>query len=871
MDMFSFTFLAFVFLLAQEATADHVGRTATVGTEHHVRGSIGAIVDDSNRAGKEQKVAMEMAIKDFYDRTNQSFDLHMKICRGEQPYQEALAAWDLINKQEVQAIISPGTWEGASLVAEIGNQAKIPVLSIADSTPLWALKRWPFLLQASPNQNAQMKAIAAIVQSWEWHQITVIYEDIDSFRSGVMPHLSEALQEVGAEISNLLALSPFSSPSLSKELERLKGEQCRVFVVHLSLPLAVQLFERAKEMNMMEIDYVWITTDPLTSLVHSLNASTISSMRGTLGIKSYFPQENPNFQDFYNRFRRKYSLENPEEEDNHEPGTFAVQAYDAVWTVCLAMRESSKGGKQLLDKMMLSEFNGLSGKARFLDRRVAPAHRFQVINVIGKSYNELGFWSDRLGFSVTIDEKSQYNPSMRGLGQVFWPGGPLITPRGWTPPTDAKPLIIGVPTKSSFKKYVNVILGNSTNTTHFDGFAIDLFKATVERLPFYLPYNFTSYNGTYDNIVKQVHLKKFDAVIGDIAIVSKRYQHAEFTIPYTESGLVMIVPARPQSSSDRAWLFMKPFTKAMWVLIGAITVYNGFVIWLIERKHCPEFKGSGLNQMGTLLSLAFTTLFSLHGGKLHSNLSRMAMLVWLFVALVLTQTFTANLTTILTLQRLEPTVSDVESLRKGNAVVGNCRGSFVASYLEEALEIHPRNIKNYDSPAEYVQALRSQEIAAAFLEVPYAKLFLAKYCKEFTTAGPTFKVGGFGYVFPKGSPLLPEVNKALLKVFESGELLDLETSMITSQRCVDMEMIDDISSLSPSSFWVLFLLTAGTSTAALVVYVVAHKLFGHRTIWTLVLAVMRHWWHLRKSFSRRVSITERSGNFSNTYNSRTQV
>lgn len=119
-------------------------------------------------------------------------------------------------------------------------------------------------------------------------------------------------------------------------------------------------------------------------------------------------------------------------------------------------------------------------------------------------------------------------------------------------------------------------------------------------------------------------------------------------------------------------------------------------------------------------------------------------------------------------------------------------------------------------------------------------------------------------VFPRGSPLLPEVNKALLNVFESGKLRDLETSMIASQICVDMEMIDDISSLSPSSFWVLFLLTAVTSTAALVVYVVAHKLLGHKTIWTLVLAVMRHWWHLRKSFPRRVSMTERSRNFSNT-------
>lgn len=402
----------------------------------------------------------------------------------------------------MQAILSPQTWEEASLVAEIGNQANISVLSIADSTPSWAIERWPFLLQASPNQNAQMKAIAAIVQSWKWHQVTVIYEDSDSFSSGVIPHLSDALRDVGAEIRNLLALSPFTSRSLSKELERLKHEQCRVFVVHLSLPLAMHLFERAKEMGMMEKEYVWITTDSITSLVHSLNSSTISSMQGTIGVKSYFPR-NAAFQDFYARFRRKFSSENPEDY-NHEPGTFAVVAYDAVWTVCTAMRESSSS--QHL-KLTPSEFNGLSGKVLFVDRKVAPAHKFQVINVFGKSYNELGIWTDGLGFSKTIGNRTLSRPSMESLGQVFWPGGPLTTPRGWALPTDTKPLIIGVPTQSSFKQYVNMKNDNSTNTTNFEGFAIDLFKATVTNLPFYLPYNLTPFYGTYDDIVKQVHLK----------------------------------------------------------------------------------------------------------------------------------------------------------------------------------------------------------------------------------------------------------------------------------------------------------------------------------------------------------------------------
>jgi hypothetical protein len=124
----------------------------------------------------------------------------------------------------------------------------------------------------------------------------------------------------------------------------------------------------------------------------------------------------------------------------------------------------------------------------------------------------------------------------------------------------------------------------------------------------------------------------------------------------------------------------------------------------------------------------------------------MATVVWLFVALILMQTYVANLTSILTVQRLEPTIADVESLRNGNAMVGYCRGSFVANYLEEVLYFPQSNIKNYDSPEEYAEALRSQEIAAAFLEAPLAKLFLAKYCKEFITAGPTYKVGGFGFV-----------------------------------------------------------------------------------------------------------------------------
>ncbi|KAJ1423135.1 Ionotropic glutamate receptor [Sesbania bispinosa] len=118
------------------------------------------------------------------------------------------------------------------------------------------------------------------------------------------------------------------------------------------------------------------------------------------------------------------------------------------------------------------------------------------------------------------------------------------------------------------------------------------------------------------------------------------------------------------------------------------------------------------------------------GDKLHNSLSRMTMVVWLFVALIITQTYSANLTSMLTVERLEPTVDNVDQLRNSNAVVGYSIGSFLKNYLQEVLQFHPTNIRQFGALEEYAEALRRKEIAAAFFELPAAKIFLAKYCKS---------------------------------------------------------------------------------------------------------------------------------------------
>ena len=60
--------MAMILLLSPAAAGVGAGKT----------GGIGVIVDNSSRIGKEEIVAMRLAIHDFKNRTNRQLDLHVR-------------------------------------------------------------------------------------------------------------------------------------------------------------------------------------------------------------------------------------------------------------------------------------------------------------------------------------------------------------------------------------------------------------------------------------------------------------------------------------------------------------------------------------------------------------------------------------------------------------------------------------------------------------------------------------------------------------------------------------------------------------------------------------------------------------------------
>lgn len=115
---------------------------------------------------------------------------------------------------------------------------------------------------------------------------------------------------------------------------------------------------------------------------------------------------------------------------------------------------------------------------------------------------------------------------------------------------------------------------------------------------------------------------------------------------------------------------------------------------------------------------------------------------WFCVNVIVAACFTATLSSIMTVSTFQQSLDHL-----GNNDVVGCNGnSFIVRYLVNVLHYKPENIRNINSIEDYPEAFKKREIAMAFFVSPHASVFLGKYCHDYEKIGPTYKLGGFGFV-----------------------------------------------------------------------------------------------------------------------------
>ena len=131
-----------------------------------------------------------------------------------------------------------------------------------------------------------------------------------------------------------------------------------------------------------------------------------------------------------------------------------------------------------------------------------------------------------------------------------------------------------------------------------------------------------------------------------------------------------------------------------------------------------------------------------------SALGRLVLILWLFVALILSSSYTASLTSILTVERLSCPDKGIEILITSNDPIGFSRGSFVENYLTDELHIQRSRLVPLDLPTDYERALKDGPskggVAVVVDDRAYMELFLSTRC-EFRIVGQFSKMG-WGFV-----------------------------------------------------------------------------------------------------------------------------
>ncbi|KDO38026.1 hypothetical protein CISIN_1g041608mg, partial [Citrus sinensis] len=423
-----------------------------------------------------------------------------------------------------------------------------------------------------------------------------------------------------------------------------------------------------------------------------------------------------------------------------------------------------------------SRFTSLSGNFQLVDGKLTSSGAFEIVNVIGKTLKRVGFWSPITRISKEMNSLVLFNkmnisspsPNDDELEAVIWPGGSAAIPEGGG---KINKLRIGVPV-NGFKELVNAAR-DPQGTLIVEGICIDVFKSAIDSLTFEVPYEFIP----------------FEDASGRMAGSSL---YVDFTLPYTEMGIGMIVPI---DQSNNIWIFLKPLEPNLWLTTAALFLLTSFVMWIIERPVNDEFQGSRAHQFGMIFWYSFSTLVFSQREKLFSNLSKFVVIVWLFV------------------------LASMDN-------IGSQLGSVVPGALSN-LNFKDSRLKKYNSTKEYANALSKESknggISAIIDEMPYIKAFLAKYSAHYTLTAPknTNSTNGFGFVFQKGSSLVHDISKAIARLREEGTLTKIENEWFIDRQSSFMHkgsISDNPSSLSLTNFGGLFLITGISLTLALVIF-----------------------------------------------------
>jgi len=298
------------------------------------------------------------------------------------------------------------------------------------------------------------------------------------------------------------------------------------------------------------------------------------------------------------------------------------------------------------------------------------------------------------------------------------------------------------------------------------GIAIDLWAGIADSLA--VDYRFTELGLT--EMLDAVADRRVDAAVAALTITSDREQRVDFSHPFHTSGLGIAVQQRPGGGVMivlqrlLSWQFLA-------VLSGLLALLTavGVVIWLAERRANTQFARGPVKGIGAGLWWSAVTMTTVgYGDKAPATLvGRVVAIIWMFAGIIIISSFTAAITTALTVGKLDQSIKHIDDLYRARVLTLN--GSTSDAYLSSNRVRH----QTVATLPEGLELLARGEADALVHDAPILKHLIAELHPGTLRVLPqVLQRQDYGIALPQGSPARERVNEALLQIIRSDDWQD---------------------------------------------------------------------------------------------------
>ena len=302
----------------------------------------------------------------------------------------------------------------------------------------------------------------------------------------------------------------------------------------------------------------------------------------------------------------------------------------------------------------------------------------------------------------------------------------------------------------------------------WSGISIDLWQDMATKLKL----NYTFKEMDLDHLLAGVTNGSLNAAVAAISVTADRELVLDFTQPFYTTGLGIAVSEKntaPWLNALRrlaSWQFLGVVS-----LLALVLLVAGFLVWVFERRaNAEQFGGKPWHGIGSGFWWSAVTMTTVgYGDKAPRTLGgRIVGLVWMFVAIIIISSFTAAITSALTVSQLGSSIhgpKDLPEIRV--ATVADSTGE---AYLKSQHVVY----KTYPNAATALAALAENHVDAVVYDAPILQ-YLARenYHGRIAVLPRTFIRQDYAIALPQGSPLREKLNLELEREVRSPRWQDL--------------------------------------------------------------------------------------------------